>query len=311
MSISVQFSYPEMPYTASNNNYGFFTYTNPITSIYSSFKPTEIAVSGTKLYIKHVGPAGSNIYVVFNLKKDSSATKPLVKKDTNTINLNSLISDELESEKKSMFNLTNSVVYNFSGVESNFSSGTHVFEVAGTIRVNDLSNLDTFTLPSGLTLSTQIIKLTPGSFATDDIICDTGEVSKTAAQEYSTKVAGTIGLNIGIGLMVILLLVGISIALHKYAGLKFEKADGLFGGWESQINKVYGFLIGAFLIISFSCFMAYGVRMGKGGNKTDIVTGELTSAIIFLILPVVMLWLKGNVLIEKGEPVAAAIPTNN
>jgi hypothetical protein len=49
--------------------------------------------------------------------------------------------------------------------------------------------------------------------------------------------------------------------------------------------------------------------MGKDGNKTDIVTGELTSAIIFLILPVVMLWLKGNVLIEKGEPVAAATPT--
>jgi uncharacterized membrane protein len=145
--------------------------------------------------------------------------------------------------------------------------------------------------------------LTNSSFATDDIVCDTGEVSKTAAQEYSTKVAGTIGLNIGIGLMVILLLVGISIFLHKKFDLKFEKADGLFGGWNSIINKGYGFLIGAFLIISFSCFMAYGVRMGKDGNKTNIVTGELTSAILFLVLPVVMLWLKGNVLITKNDTV--------
>jgi hypothetical protein len=49
--------------------------------------------------------------------------------------------------------------------------------------------------------------------------------------------------------------------------------------------------------------MAYGVRMGKDGNKTNIVTGELTSAILFLVLPVVMLWLKGNVLITKNDTV--------
>jgi hypothetical protein len=128
-------------------------------------------------------------------------------------------------------------------------------------------------------------------------------VSKTAAQEYSTKVAGTIGLNIGIGLMVILALVAISIGLHKKAGLSFAPDAGLFGGWDSKINIGYGFLIGVFFIISFSCFMAYGVRMGKDGNKTNIVTGELTSAILFLVLPVVMLWLKGNVLITKNDTV--------
>jgi hypothetical protein len=309
MSISVQFSYPAMSVSSSNNNSGFFTYTNPSTSTYVSFKPTTFIVSGTKLYINHVGPAKeSNIYVVFNLENNLKANPIIYGGDK--INLNSLISDELERGLKSKFGLSNSVTYKHSdGVESNFSSGTHVFEIAGTIQVNQLGDILSAPTLGTLSTSRQIIRLTTSSFATDDIICDTGEVSKTAAQEYSTKVAGTIGLNIGIGLMVILLLVGISIFLHKKFDLKFEKADGLFGGWNSRINTGYGFLIGAFFIISFSCFMAYGVRMGKDGNKTDIVTGELTSAIIFLILPVVMLWLKGNVLIEKGEPVAAATPT--
>ena len=307
MSISVQFSYPEMPYTASNNNPGFFTYSNPIQNAYVSFKPTELAVSNNKLYIKHIGPnKDSTIYVVFNLENNSSAN-PLVKNDT--INLNSLISDELERGSNSKFKLTNAVVYKYSGTESNFSNGIHMFEVAGTIRVKDLSNFGT--VPS-LTLTqsnTQTIKLTPGSFATDDIVCDTGEVSKTEVQKYSTKVAGTISLNMGIGLMVILVLVAISIALRKYSGLSFSPDAGLLGGWESPINIVYGALMVIFFIISFSCFMAYGVQMGKGGNKTNIVTGELTSAILFLVLPVVMLWLKAKVLIPELPPVVAAIPT--
>lgn len=311
MSISVQFSYPAMSVSSSNNNSGFFTYTNPSTSTYVSFKPSEFIVLGTKLYIKHIGAGGienvPTIYVVFNLENNSNAN-PIV--DTSgKINLNSLISDELERGSDSKFKLTNAVVYKYSGTESIFSSGTHVFEVPGKILVDKLRNIRSLpTLPE-LVTSNQIIKLTPGSFATDDIICDTGEVSKTAAQEYSTKVAGTIGLNIGIGLFVVLALVAISIALHKYLGLTFDKGAGLFEGWDSKINKGYGFLIGVFFIISFSCFMAYGVRMGKDGNKTNIVTGELTSAILFLILPVVMLWLKGNVLITKNDTVAA-IPTN-
>jgi len=309
MSLSVQFSYPEMPYTASNNNPGFFTYSNPIQNMYFSFKPTELAVSNNKLYIKHIGPTkDSTVYVVFNLEKAKDAN-PLVKNDT--INLNSLISDELERKTDSRFKLTNAVVYKYSGTESNFSSGIHVFEVAGTIRIKNTDSFGTFTPLSALTSSTQTIKLTPGSFATDDIVCDTGEVSKTASQEYSAKVAGSIGLNIGIGLMVILLLVGISIALRKYSGLEFTVNAPLLGGWDTMLQKAYGFFIGAFLIISFSCFMAYGIRMGKGGNKTNIVTGELTSAILFLVLPVVMLWLKAKVLIPEPTKVGdvAAVPT--
>jgi hypothetical protein len=260
-------------------------------------------VLGTKLYIKHIGPAKESvIYVVFNLENNSNAN-PIV--DTSgKINLNSLISDELERGVKSKFSLSNLVVYKYSlGAESIFSSGTHVFEVPGKILVDELGNILSLpTLPELFT-SGQRIRLTNSSFATDDIVCDTGEVSKTAAQEYSTKVAGTIGLNIGIGLMVILALVAISIGLHKKAGLSFAPDAGLFGGWDSKINIGYGFLIGVFFIISFSCFMAYGVRMGKDGNKTNIVTGELTSAILFLVLPVVMLWLKGNVLITKNDTV--------
>ncbi len=303
MSISVQFSYPAMPVSSSNNNSGFFTYTNPSTSTYVSFKPSVFIVLGTKLYIKHIGPAKESvIYVVFNLENNSNAN-PIV--DTSgKINLNSLISDELERGVKSKFSLSNLVVYKYSlGAESIFSSGTHVFEVPGKILVDELRNILSLpTLPELFT-SGQRIRLTNSSFATDDIVCDTGEVSKTAAQEYSTKVAGTIGLNIGIGLMVILALVAISIGLHKKAGLSFAAGTGLFGGWESPIHIGYGFLIGVFFIISFSCFMAYGVRMGKDGNKTNIVTGELTSAILFLVLPVVMLWLKGNVLITKNDTV--------
>jgi hypothetical protein len=303
MSISVQFSYPAMSVSSSNNNSGFFTYTNPSTSTYVSFKPSVFIVLGTKLYIKHIGPAKESvIYVVFNLENNSNAN-PIV--DTSgKINLNSLISDELERGVKSKFSLSNLVVYKYSlGAESIFSSGTHVFEVPGKILVDELRNILSLpTLPELFT-SGQRIRLTNSSFATDDIVCDTGEVSKTAAQEYSTKVAGTIGLNIGIGLMVILALVAISIGLHKKAGLSFAPDAGLFGGWDSKINIGYGFLIGVFFIISFSCFMAYGVRMGKDGNKTNIVTGELTSAILFLVLPVVMLWLKGNVLITKNDTV--------
>jgi len=148
-------------------------------------------------------------------------------------------------------------------------------------------------------LKSQTIKLTPGSFATDDIICDTGEVSKTASQKYSAKVAGTIGLNIGIGLFVILALVGICLALRKYAGLVFNPDVALLGGWDTWLQTGYAFLIFAFFIISFSCFIAYGVRMGKGGNRTNIVTAELTSALLFFVLPFVMLWMKAKVLVPE------------
>jgi hypothetical protein len=314
MSISVQFSYPAMPYTASNNNPGFFTYTNSSTSTYVSFKPSEFIVANKKLYIKHIGPSkDSNIYVVFNLEednksaiKDNKSANPII--DTNgNINLNSLISDELERKSNSKFKLTNNVNYKYSGTASTFSSGTHVFEIAGTIRVTELRNI--LSLPNLGTLndSTQNIKLTPSSFATDDIICDTGEVSKTAAQEYSTKVAGNIGLNIGVGLFVILAVVGICLALHKYSGLVFNRGVPLLGGWDTMPQKAYAFFIFAFFIISFSCFIAYGVRMGKGGNKTNIVTAELTSALLFFVLPFVMLWLKANVLLRE-EPQIQANP---
>jgi hypothetical protein len=282
-----------MSYIPSSNNPGFFTYSNPIQNMYFSFKPTELAVSNNKLYIKHIGPTkDSIIYVVFNLEKNDKAN-PLVENET--INLNSLISDELE-RTDSRFKLTSVVAYNYSGTESNFSSGIHVFEVAGKIRIKNTVSFGTFTPLSGLKSSTQTIKLTPGSFATDDIVCDTGEVSKAASQEYSTQVAGTIGLNVGIGMFVVLALVGISIYFRS--DFSFKPDAALLGGWESTTQKAYGFFIGVFLIISFSCFIAYGVRMGKGGNKTDIVTGELTSAILFLVLPVVMLWLKAKVLIS-------------
>jgi hypothetical membrane protein len=63
----------------------------------------------------------------------------------------------------------------------------------------------------------------------------------------------------------------------------------------------YLIVIIIFFIISFSCFMAYGVRMGKKGNKTNIVTGELTAAILFLVLSGVMLWIKAKVMIEDPD----------
>lgn len=307
MSISVQFSYPAMPYTASNNNPGFFTYTNPSTSTYVSFKPSEFIVANKKLYIKHIGPSkDSNIYVVFNLEEDNRNAKPII--DTNgNINLNSLISDELEQKSNSKFKLTNNVNYKYSVTASTFSSGTHVFEIAGTIRVQKLENKLSSPDLGTLNDSKQNIKLTPSSFATDDIICDTGEVSKTAAQEYSTKVAGNIGLNIGVGLFVILAVVGICLALHKYSGLVFNRGVPLLGGWDTMPQIIYAFFIFAFFIISFSCFIAYGVRMGKGGNKTNIVTAELTSALLFFVLPFVMLWLKANVLLRE-EPQIQANP---
>ena len=299
MSISVQFSYPEMPITPSLSNSGFFTYSNSIKSVYVSFKPRECALNGSKLYIKHIGPdQKATIYVVFTLEADTNKGVNELKNENN-INLNSLISDELERRDKK-FTLTESVNYKYSSTNENvFSSGTHIFEVGGTIRVASLKNFGTFpNISDKMTTSSPKIKLTSGSFATDDIICDTGEVSQTASDAYSTKVAGSIGFNVGIGLMVIFLLVGSSMVLKKYGSFTFQSTDQLLGGFDSMPKQGYLVVIIIFFIISFSCFMAYGVRMGIGGNKTNIVTGELTAAILFLVLSGVMLWIKAKVLIE-------------
>ena len=306
MSISVQFSYPEMPITISNTNSGFFTYSNSLKSVYVSFKPTECALIDSKLYIKHIGPVSTaQIYVVFTLDlvddNDNNKAITLLINDTNNINLNSLISDELERGDKK-FTLTESVSYKHNkDNENGFSSGTHIFEVGGTIRAKtpakipakpaDFGSVSTSTPP-------QKIKLTSGSFATDDIICDTGEVSQTASETYSTKVASSIGFNVGIGLSVIFLLVALGMISKQYNFLLFNSNDQLLGGFNDMPKTGYLIVIIIFFIISFSCFMAYGVRMGKKGNKTNIVTGELTAAILFLVLSGVMLWIKAKVLIE-------------
>lgn len=299
MSISVQFSYPEMPITTSLSNSGFFTYSNSIKSVYVSFKPIGCVLNGSKLYIKHIGPdQKATIYVVFTLVEDKGAGVNELKNTENNINLNSLISDELERRDKK-FTLTELVNYKYSSNNENvFSDGTHIFEVGGTIRVKSLTDFGTFPTIPTMATSTQKIKLTSGSFATDDIICDTGEVSQTASDAYSTKVAGSIGFNVGIGLMVIFLLVGLSMVMKKYGFLRFQPTDQLLGGFDGVPKQFYLVVIIIFFIISFSCFMAYGVRMGKKGNKTNIVTGELTAAILFLVLSGVMLWIKAKVLIE-------------
>ena len=103
--------------------------------------------------------------------------------------------------------------------------------------------------------------------------------------------------------MVIFVLVGLSMVMKKYEFLRFQSTDQLLGGFDGVPKQFYLVVIIIFFIISFSCFMAYGVRMGKKGNKTNIVTGELTAAILFLVLSGVMLWIKARVLIE--DPVAA------
>ena len=309
---TIQFSYPSMTGTQAkptdaftcNPNSGYFTYTNTSngTPSYHTFVPTEIYASASNLVIKHTNSINSlnNIYVIFSLSNDSTAN-PLIK--DKSINLNSLILDQLD--RKLDFSLISDISYATTETLNTFTNGNHYFNIPGKINTKYtnfnateattiVSNYTTATATSNKTLN---IKMTPASFAHEEIICDDATIDKsTNIDNYAGKVAGNIGLNIGVGISVIVVLL---LVLTKFFTARDFPVDTSLFGWGTTDNNNYKGYVGlmlVFWVLSLACFFGYGGRMlGSSGPtkaKDSVVSSLLSSAIIFLIMFIIMVWYK-------------------
>ena len=274
--MSVQFSYPTLGGDAPSQ--GFFTYSDPAKNQYVSFTPSKIVVTKNKLYIEHYATGITKIYVIFTLKEEKK-TDLLQDTKTKQIKLDNLIIQEINS-KKSSFSLDGSINYKYDTTAYTFTSGTHVFEMPGAIRVSKIGT--TGNAPTLTTTKNIKIPLTKSSFGSDDtMVCDEANVDETASNTISTS--GNTTLNIGVVMFSAFLLMGFLTLIKKFMPdlIIFEANTGLLQGFASNI--AYAVITGLFFILSFAFFIANGV---KPKNVNLIV------ALVFLVFTIIMMWFK-------------------
>lgn len=287
--MSVQFSYPTLGGDAPSQ--GFFTYSDPTKNQYVSFTPSKIVVANNKLYIEHYATGSTKIYVVFTLKEDKKAD---LLQDTKTkqIKLDNLIIKEINS-KKSSFSLDGSIKYRTSDTAYTFTTGTHVFEMPGAIRVSKIGTIGS--APTLTTTKDTTIPLTKSSFGSDDtMVCDESEVDITTTP--STQTSGNTTLNIGVVMLFAFVLMGCLTLVKKFRPdlIRFVYGTGLLGGFEGQ--KIYGIVTAIFFLISFSLFITNGV---KPNNYL------LMFALVFLVNTIIMMWFKVAVFTDALAPAVA------
>jgi len=279
-----------------NSNSGYFTYTNTSsgTPSYHTFIPTEISSSNQNLVIKHINSTNpsNNIYVIFSLSNDSTAN-PLIK--DKSINLNSLILDQLD--RKSGFNLISDISYATTETLNTFTNGNHYFNIPGTINAKYtnfnateattiVSNYTTATASSNKTLN---IKMTPASFAHEEIICndatiDQQNITQTNIVKFENYSA------YGITFGVIILAVSILwLILQAFLG-RFDAVAGILG-WNTGEQKIFTVIFSVLIIISSAMFITYGVQIGQktSDKRTAALPYSLSSAITFLVLAATMI----------------------
>ena len=136
--------------------------------------------------------------------------------------------------------------------------------------------------------------------------CVQSTIDVKADKSYERKVAKNIAISVGVGMLILLVI----ILLLKFYGLSL-----LDGGMLPNNTKLFEFngtmkypvLMIIFFLISLSCFIGYGARLGKGPTKEKdtVVSGLLAAAIICLLISAIMLWFKVYVYTSAAAAAAA------
>jgi hypothetical protein len=125
--------------------------------------------------------------------------------------------------------------------------------------------------------------------------CVQSTIDVKADKRYEREVAGNIAISVGVGMIILFVTI---CALHYIStptaistGISFENNTKLF---DFKGHMAYAVVMSIFFFISFSCFIGYGGRLGKGPTKKKdtVVSWLLAAAIIFLLISATMLWFK-------------------
>ena len=119
--------------------------------------------------------------------------------------------------------------------------------------------------------------------------CVQSTIDVKADKRYEREVARIIAISVGSGMAILLATIIILNSISP--SISFTKDTKLF---NFNGKKLYPVLMIIFFLISLSCFIGYGARLGKGPTKKKdtVVSWLLAAAIIFLLISATMLWFK-------------------
>lgn len=278
----VQFSYPVMSGTITNGNVtisddggGYFqcNYTYNGGDVYKLFKPTNILFFSNSMTVTHKYN-NDTLYVKYSTTQDSR--RYAITADN--IYLNKSIGDGIVITKR----------VDFTNKKCDLSNNANNYYIdmttIGPIPMN-IKSVTTSTDPFSTTGTTKItsIPISSGSFITDEIVCDSGNVSSSGKTEQGkiTEQQSYVFQGIGWIMFAMLIQLGILITIQKSGMPKFPVGTTPFSFFNGTTgNIVYdGSTIVAF-IMSTIFFIMYGVMSTTVNNSYWYY---LVIAIVFLL----------------------------
>ena len=126
--------------------------------------------------------------------------------------------------------------------------------------------------------------------------CIESTIDVKANNSYEKEVAANIAISFGVGMAI--LLATILILNYISSVISFENNTKLF---DFDGKMPYPAVMIIFFLLSLSCFIGYGARLGKGPTKKKdtVVSWLLAAAIISLLISATMLWFKAYVYTKK------------